>query len=290
MVMAGLLGKAEDWLAFTDDWKEVLDRQPRVRVFKSSHLTGQSPESAWHKMSEDERRGRLIALAGVVGGHGFRAVRASVDTRAFQTALAPMLTDPLNQPYFFLFYNILWRIAAGLYDEGERQRIEVVFDEQAHMQPRVKTWYPAMWKVLCLAARTHPRAAQIASILPMAPIFRTDDDLLPLQAADLMAAAHRGAMSEGFSLEWLGTQLPPLRWSIDLDAHQLGIMVHGALGRPRADQVDSTAYALALGLAAPESAQPRYMRARAAAFRASRARISPATPQALGPGPPEEPG
>ncbi len=288
MVMGGLLMAAEDWMKFTEDWREALDRLPRVWRFKSSDLTGNNPKGPWYGIRADERRAKLHTLAGVLRRHRPRVIRTSVDTVRFAETIGRLMTQPMDDPYFYLFFNTIEIVASHLVSEGQRERFEIVFDDNAIMAPRVKRWYPMLREMVERLSAAGPRWAEIASILPIDPLFRTDDALLPLQGADLIAGALRGDMRGRYRLQWLRPELPPLTWEYDLDVRQLGEILGGLRGAQAAALekfTDTERYAQILGLDDDPSRWPAYLRPRAREYAASRARIPPSVPQAPEPAP-----
>ncbi len=70
---------------------------------------------------------------------------------------------------------------------GWRERFEIIFDEQVIFGPRAKLWYPFYKRML------EVHQPEVATILPIDPMFKSDDDFLPLQAADLFAWCMRDA-------------------------------------------------------------------------------------------------
>jgi hypothetical protein len=99
-------------------------------------------------------------------------------------------------------------VASHLVSEGQRERFEIVFDDNAVMTPKVKRWYPVLREMAERLSVVGPRWAEIAAILPIDPLFCTDDELLPLQGADLIAGALRGDMRGRYRLQWLRPELP----------------------------------------------------------------------------------
>ncbi|MHB8322852.1 MAG: DUF3800 domain-containing protein [Candidatus Dormibacteria bacterium] len=287
MVLGGLLMAAEAWMAFTKDWRAELDRPPRVWRFKSYEAGG--AKGSWRAMTEDERRSRLRGLARVLSCYKPRVIRTSVDVVSFAETIQPLVTHPLSDPYFFLFFDTIWTVASHLASEGQRERFEIIFDNQDVMAPKVKRWYPILNEIAQQLSIAGPHWSEAASILPIAPLFCTDDELIPLQAADLMAGALRGEMRSGFKLQWLRPELPPVTWAYDLDRQRLNQTIAGLGGSLAASLVDSGRYGQMLGLDENPGRLPNYLRPRYRAYHASRARTSPPAPQSHEPDQPEAP-
>ena len=79
------------------------------------------------------------------------------------------------------------------------ERYEIFFDEHLIFGPRAKAWYPLMVSM---------QAEVIQAVMPVEPLFRTDLDALPLQAADITAwIARRGKTTGLGELSWIKEEL-----------------------------------------------------------------------------------
>jgi hypothetical protein len=179
-VMAGLIGHSESWALFSDEWRACLDQSPRLRYFKmreaASPCTGQ-----FHGFSESQRDNRLRALARIINRYARILTYSVIDLQAHADTWGKCLPKPQNDPYFYPFQNTIMATCFELADIGWRERFEIFFDEQKISGLRAKAWYPMF------RAAAQYREPVAASILPVEPMFRTDDEFLPLQAADLFA-------------------------------------------------------------------------------------------------------
>jgi hypothetical protein len=92
-----------------------------------------------------------------------------------------------------------------LWDQGWRERFEIIFDENVIFGPRAKLWYPAIRDVVRM------REPEAHSIMPVEPMFKVDEEFLPLQASDLFAWCIRAGTNIGTSgerpFEWLLPEL-----------------------------------------------------------------------------------
>jgi hypothetical protein len=113
------------------------------------------------------------------------------------------LPKPKNDPYFWPFQCTIMATCFALWDAGWRERFEIIFDEQVIYGPRAKLWYPVIRSVM------KTREPEAASILPMDPLFRTDNEFVPIQASDLFAWCMRKATDDRDfkSFEWLLEEL-----------------------------------------------------------------------------------
>src|SRR5207248_10717159 len=112
---------------------------------------------------------------------------------------------PSRDPYFWPFQNTIMNAALSLWDLGLRERFEIFFDEQLIFGPRAKVWYPAIMEIMRI------REPDAATIMPVDPLFRSDDEFLPLQAADMFAWLLRyGFDNEDRPFAWLLDELPDI--------------------------------------------------------------------------------
>jgi hypothetical protein len=205
-VLAGLIGSSYHWAEFSEEWQACLDEKPSIRRFKMSEAAGRSGE--FYRWTDKMRNDKLRSFARVINRHPKILTYSCIELEAHGETWRKRLQKPLNEPYFHPFHNTIMATCFALWDAGSRERFEIVFDEQVIFGPRAKSWWP-ITRAIC--QWREPEAAQI---LPIEPVFRTDDDFLPLQAADLMAWCIRNATdnpSQPSSFEWLLGEMPNLQ-------------------------------------------------------------------------------
>lgn len=290
-VLAGLLTTAEEWLSFSEDWNAVLGRAPKIALFKMSEAAGLGGRFYKLRGHEAERDAKLRELATVVTLHHPTVLRASIDLDAFTQTVTQWTVPPLSEPYFHLFYGMIWRVALQLVSCHHTERFEIIFDRQIMYEQKVKLWYPVFCDLVeRLAKEIGPASvwAGARRILPVEPVFRTDDEFMPLQCADLFAWLLRQELIGGTQeFAWLRALLPPVSSRVDLD----GDYWRALQAKPESDLVrrlsDPDRYAELLGIlnVKPEGL-PRLLRLRARIVAASHAHRLPASPQSPEPEPP----
>ena len=219
-VLAGLLTTAEEWMAFAEDWSVVLARTPMIGRFKMDEAAGL--DGPFYRLSATERDDKLRELATVVVLHHPTVFRASIDLESFAQTLAPLVESPLNEPYFQLFFAMIWRVTYQLAICHNTERFEIIFDRQVMHEQKVKFWYPVFVDhIQRLAADQGPASiwAAARALLPEEPVFRTDDEFMPLQCADLFAWLLRSEMlGQQHRFGWLRPELPPVSSAVDLNS------------------------------------------------------------------------
>ena len=188
LVFAGYIGEAEDWARFSDEWKAVLDKEPKISAFRMHDAAARWGEFAnWPRELRDER---LREFARVVGQYPLTAIHCSMDIAGHGEILKREHGKPLNQLYFWPFQIMILAVAFELVDQGCKERFEVIFDANDIFGPKAKAWYPI------IRAATEVIDADAYAILPVEPIFKSDEEFLPLQAADMLAWLFRRGWAE----------------------------------------------------------------------------------------------
>lgn len=196
-VLAGLISHAESWASFSDEWQACLDDYPHIKVFKMREAAKKSGQ--FYYMSAGCRDEMLLRLARIINKHVLIVTHSIIDLAAHSRTWGAQLPKPLDDPYFYPFHNTIMATCFALWDAGWRERFEIVFDEQHISGLRAKKWYPAVRETIEF------KYPDEAKILPIEPIFKKDDEFLPIQAADMFAWCFRRATDLGHEcgFEWL---------------------------------------------------------------------------------------
>src|SRR5262249_24537334 len=169
---------------------------------------------------------------------------SAIDLDAHAETWAKSNDKPRNEPYFWPFHNTIMAVCFTLHDAGWRERFEIIFDENVIFGPRAKYWYPLM---LDLMRFKEPEAS---ALMPIDPIFRSDDEFMPLQAADLFTTGRRYATDnpDWKELEWLLKEMPSVKETSYSQYYD----------RERMEAVTSESYRLAREGAAPREIIEKY--------------------------------
>jgi hypothetical protein len=223
LLFSAIFATVEDWAAFSDRWKSVLDETPRIPHFKMDEAVGfTGPFYGW---SESKRNLKLMRLAGTFADHkyGFIELAVAADLKAIDEGLRPRATKPANEPYFWPFHITIQAICWALLETSPDYDLpmEIYFDDNAIFGPRAKAWYPV------IRAMAEPN---VQRLMPVEPFFRDDRTTMPLQAADLTVwmrhADRRGANVFSWLREHM-TGLTPLRPIVEFGRAQIDSFFDG---------------------------------------------------------------
>lgn len=195
-VFAGWIGDV-DWEAFSSDWARCLERPPKIDYLSMREAASVrwQVRGQFRGFSEPDRDQKLRDLAGVIREYRLIAYGCSTDLDAFDKSFARAYLKPFNHPYFWPFQVTILGIGLELANRGFKVPAEIIFDEHNIFAPRVKKWYPSVREAM--------EDENVRAVLPLEPIFKSDKECLPLQAADMLAWLWRTALGEGGKLNWL---------------------------------------------------------------------------------------
>lgn len=205
LFLAGYINSAERWIEFSQQWESALHSHPRI-----SHLhmvEAQNLRGEFRGWSEDARDQKVLALARVIRGSNPWSIECSVSRDEYARILEPVSPAPLKSPYFSCFWGIIdtaARYHRSLGIDGVPP-VDFIFDDQGGVGDEAVMWY--RW----LKDEIPP---DLRVLLGSTPIFRSDQQIIPLQAADMLAW-HLRRMHERKGLE----QRPAMRLLIASGSH-----------------------------------------------------------------------
>ncbi len=175
LVLAGYCQRASVWTAFSDEWQAVLDAAPIIPHFHMHEA--ESKKGVFLGWDQDAIRRKVSDLADVIVKHELWSVECRISVAAFNRILKPVAPFDLQNPYFYLFSGVIEALAQLHIQDGVESPVDVVMD-QHEASPYVIGLYPVLKMYM---------APERAAMLGDSPIFRDDQKVLPLQAADLLA-------------------------------------------------------------------------------------------------------
>jgi hypothetical protein len=173
-VLAGLIGPAERWARFSDDWKAALDWR-KLRRFKMKEFLGQSGEFlGW----PDEISSQFVRyLMNLIREQAFKGIGTVLPSRLYREVFGKKNQRAFDVPYALLLFQLV-SITLQRFVYPDIERIDFVFDVQEGQDQFIRGEWRKFMK--CAPERLRERLGD-------PPIFRSDEDVMPLQAADLYA-------------------------------------------------------------------------------------------------------
>ena len=164
---------------------------------EAAGLTGE-----FGRFSPPQRDERLRHFCRIICKYKLLELAFICDLQDFGNQWAPRVGRPMCEPYFFPFHMTILAVGYQVLQMGIRQPFEIFFDENVIFGPRAKAWYPVIREI---------QEDVVKQVMPVEPFFRSDKDVLPLQAADLTAWMQRNHNENTLGeFSWLRNELSGL--------------------------------------------------------------------------------
>lgn len=170
LYLAGYILPIELWKSFGDAWRAALDEPPSL---KSLHMT-----SSFQGWSREAREKKIQRMIDVVRFYRPPSIECSVCVDDFNQIVRPHAPHDLRHAYGVCFDGIIIKSAQFVESMGLAGPLEFVFDIQGNVGLDAALWYEPIKQM---------QVPQVRKILGGPPIFRDDEEVLPLQAADMLA-------------------------------------------------------------------------------------------------------
>lgn len=170
-VLAGYISPAERWVAFSKEWKELLD------YYKLDRFKMAEANERWLVRREIEP---LIFFYRIIQRNATSDVRFIVPYAVYDQVLQrlPFRFEDSASIYLLAFTSLLNTIARARESLGISGRVDFVFDRGTFPKDLIDRDWELMLNVASDEAR---------DMLGRTPIWASDDEELPLQAADFNA-------------------------------------------------------------------------------------------------------
>jgi hypothetical protein len=181
-VLAGYILPVETWKPFSDRWADELKREPSVGCFKMSNA--EYGDGYFLGMQEPFRKLKVNELAQVISAFRPKPISAHLRWDHYKSIVEGRVSAKMASPYAILFYQIMkqshdWQIELNRLDPTiGLHRVDFVFDEQGKIGLRALQWYAKLKEVV---------PEPYKSIMGNTPDFRDDEEIVALQAADMLA-------------------------------------------------------------------------------------------------------
>lgn len=178
LVLGGFVATIPQWKAFNDEWQQMLDMKPSIKYFKMNEAAKARGQFLyWSEERITERVQRAYKVIEEIG----IPLQASVIIRL--DAFYEIFTEEYWEknainPYYLAHGEIIRNFAHHQIKFGVDAPVDFIFDEQVMEQEKIRNAWGR------IKAEADPA---IRHLLGNKPEFRDDEQVLPLQAADLLA-------------------------------------------------------------------------------------------------------
>lgn len=219
-VMAGFVAPAEEWAKFSDAWDAAKFAAPSAlnRPFKTKEIMRPRPSGAFWGMTDAQRDEKLAKLYSVIDAHASYSVYSIVHAKPLQelTEAYGFRKEAAN-PYYHAISEIIIGTALVQASQGlEDEKVEWIFDERLKESGQ----FLSIWDAVVHDAPDH-----VKPLLSSSPIFRDDNQVRPLQAADLeswwmrrRALEELSIFAERLEYPWQPTDMPICGGTADAEA------------------------------------------------------------------------
>lgn len=218
LVLAGFINAADRWTRFSEAWAGELRQPPAINYLKMSEANRLGGEfRGWDASDRDEK---LKRLARVIRHFEPRSIHASVSRTEFNSIVAPVAPHGFGIPYAVCFQALMLPLAISQSRQKIRVPIDFIFDDQEGLGKQAAFFYEKI---------RGGQPKKIREVMCKSPIFRDEKDVLPLQAADMLAWHVRRGLEtapESFPIpEYLSHD--GLHMAVDIQAEHLKPIANG---------------------------------------------------------------
>jgi hypothetical protein len=187
--LAGYFGSPEQLMDFAHDWDDELKREPKLDYVKAYEAFG--PHTQFRGWTETVRDERLVKFIKLIAKHSLKGIAFVIDNKPFSLirGLKDADGEHFKDPNLFAYLMSLSLFLQALPDFGESVA-DMVFDYEVISRRQAARAYEKI--------KTEARWKDLANrLLRPEPHWETDNDFLPLQAADLLAYCVRAERDTG---------------------------------------------------------------------------------------------
>ncbi len=165
-VMAGFIARAEQWEAFNNEWKSVLEEPPALEAFHMAEVN-------WAGGSE-----KLPKLFDIIKRHVLCAFVLTVNHEDYNAAFKDKFSKIIDRIYYFMYLHMLEMATTWQQVNGLNEKMEFFFDKKDEESKHIRSNYEEFMR------NAHP---DVRERIAMCPLWVDDKEFRPLQAADILA-------------------------------------------------------------------------------------------------------
>ena len=215
-LLGGYIAKAEAWADLSTEWDKALRMNPTIRYFKLREALGGNKE--FYHLSEGARTERIALMRSIVEKFDLRAFSLGFYLADLKETHAAF-DKKWSNPYYTATLALIPQLARSHEAfQLPREPLEIVFDNRVREKAAILQGYEDARAV----AKPAPPDL-FTAVLRNPPRWADDQDVLPLQAADMQTtwarlrkeAKHRGEPVR--PLPGLKRSLREVQWWADRD-------------------------------------------------------------------------
>jgi hypothetical protein len=172
LLLSALVHTVPAWEKFSNDWEAALKVPPRLEHF---HMRKFRQLAGWKPIDRDLK---IISLTEVILKHQPHVVSCWLSTESYNATVRQVAPSDLRHVFSLAFHAILHTVGEYQIQRRIATPVDFVFDEEGDVGDEALIWYPAI-------KETAP--PRVRALMGATPVFRDDEEVPPLQAADLVA-------------------------------------------------------------------------------------------------------
>jgi hypothetical protein len=176
LYLAGYVNFADSWIAFANEWERVLRMPPSIKYFRM--VEANSLRGEFEGWKDGDRDRKVWKLAETIYRHAPWSIECSVSQNDHDRIVKPAAPYGLGNPYSSCFYGIIISLARFHAANNLSIPVDFIFDQHSALEGEAHLFYE-YHKSLQLP--------EVKAVLGSTPIFRDDKQVLPIQAADMLA-------------------------------------------------------------------------------------------------------
>jgi hypothetical protein len=177
LVLAGGISPIARWADFVPHWQGMLDMLPAIKYFKMNEAArGRGQFRGW---SEERRKERVALAYSTIENYVEFQVSCIIHLEPFFRIFTEETTEKRAiNPFYIGFSAIISGVARHQRSLGLINKVDFIFDDQCMEKGKIMD----AWDLFKQYASSDTK-----DFIGRAPIFQDDKEVVPIQAADLIA-------------------------------------------------------------------------------------------------------
>lgn len=176
LLLSACIATYREWANFSDDWYRVLHAPPRIEHFHTREARKKQGQFARWKAIDLDRK--IIALTEVILNYDIHVLSCWISEQDYAETVRKSAVRDLHHAYFCCAATVLHKVSEYMELRGINTPPKFVFDDNGDVGLESLFWFPAI---------RDGAPERYRHLMANTPTFEDDEDVLPLQAADLIA-------------------------------------------------------------------------------------------------------